>query len=53
VGGVRGEPQLRYVLRTPRRSGAALSEALRVLQAQRSTRKQAHVRVQVDPLELG
>ncbi|HET9501785.1 MAG TPA: primosomal protein N' [Marmoricola sp.] len=53
VEDARAEPQLRYVLRTPRRSGAALSEALRVLQAQRSTRKQAHVRVQVDPLELG
>ena len=34
-------------------AGAALSAALGALQAQRSTRKLPHVRVEVDPAELG
>ncbi|MCW2837020.1 MAG: primosomal protein, partial [Marmoricola sp.] len=37
----------------PRSSGPALSAALGELQAQRSTRKLPHVRVEVDPAELG
>ncbi len=56
VEGVRGaldEPTVRYVVRVPRSSGAALSAALGALQAQRSTRKLPHVRVEVDPAELG
>ena len=44
---------VRYVVRVPRSSGAALSAALGELQAQRSTRKLPHVRVEVDPAELG
>ena len=47
------EPTVRYVVRVPRQSGAALSTALGALQAQRSTRKLPHVRVEVDPAELG
>jgi primosomal protein N' (replication factor Y) len=44
---------VRYVVRAPRRAGPALSTALAAVQAQRSARKLAHVRVQVDPHELG
>ncbi|MEO7350958.1 MAG: primosomal protein N' [Marmoricola sp.] len=44
---------VRYVVRVPRHSGAGLSAALGALQAQRSTRKLPHVRVEVDPAELG
>lgn len=44
---------VRYVLRVPRAAGAALSAALGAMQAQRSTRKLPHVRVEVDPAELG
>lgn len=45
--------QERYVLRVPRARGAALSRALQDLQARRSTRKLPHLRVEVDPAELG
>ncbi len=48
-----GDESVRYVVRVPRASGAALSAALGELQAQRSTRKLPHVRVEVDPAELG
>jgi primosomal protein N' (replication factor Y) len=37
----------------PRASGEDLSRALREMQAQRSARKLAHLRVEVDPAELG
>jgi primosomal protein N' (replication factor Y) len=50
---VPGEQTVRYVVRVPRSSGPALSVALGALQAQRSTRKLPHVRVEVDPAELG
>ena len=56
VDGVRdapGEHPVRYVVRVPRSSGPALSAALGALQAQRSTRKLPHVRVEVDPASLG
>jgi len=56
VEGVRDaldEETVRYVVRVPRSSGAALSSALGDLQAQRSTRKLPHVRVEVDPAQLG
>ncbi len=43
----------RVVVRTTRERGAALSRALQQLQAGRSSRKQAPVRVQVDPPDLG
>jgi primosomal protein N' (replication factor Y) len=43
----------RYVVRVPRSSGADLSAALVRLQAQRSARKQPHLRVEVDPVSLG
>jgi primosomal protein N' (replication factor Y) len=43
----------RYVVRVPRRSGAALSAALLRMQAERSARKEAHLRVEVDPVRLG
>ena len=49
----RGDESVRYVVRVPRVSGAAMSAALGALQAQRSTRKLPHVRVEVDPAELG
>jgi primosomal protein N' (replication factor Y) len=45
--------QVRYVVRVPRGAGAALSAALQQLQAQRSARKLPHLRVEVDPAELG
>jgi primosomal protein N' (replication factor Y) len=48
-----GDDDVRFVLRVPRRDGPALSQALRTLQVQRSTRKLPHVRVQVDPVALG
>jgi primosomal protein N' (replication factor Y) len=47
------EEAVRYVVRVPRVAGAALSASLGELQAQRSTRKLPHVRVEVDPAELG
>ncbi len=49
----RDEATVRYVVRVPRSSGAALSAALGAMQARRSTRKLPHVRVEVDPGELG
>jgi primosomal protein N' (replication factor Y) len=51
--GGRDEDALRYVVRVPRASGPALSAALQAMQARRSTRKLPHVRVEVDPAELG
>ena len=47
------EPQSRLVLRAGREHGGGLSHLLRQLQAVRSSRKLPHVRVQVDPAELG
>lgn len=52
VPGDRGDEQ-RYVIRVPRTAGAQLSSALVALQAQRSARKEAHLRVEVDPVSLG
>lgn len=52
VGGERGDEQ-RYVIRVPRTAGAQLSAALVALQAQRSARKEPHLRVEVDPVALG
>ena len=49
----REEPAVRYVVRVPRASGPALSAALQAMQAHRSTRKLPHLRVEVDPAELG
>ncbi len=43
----------RLVVRVPRAAGAALSASLTALQAQRSARKEPHVRVEVDPVALG
>jgi primosomal protein N' (replication factor Y) len=43
----------RYVVRVPRASGPDLSAALVRLQAQRSARKEPHLRVEVDPAALG
>jgi primosomal protein N' (replication factor Y) (superfamily II helicase) len=47
------EEAVRYVVRVPRRAGGELSRVLREVQAQRSARKHPHVRVEVDPHELG
>ena len=47
------EDLARLVLRVPRAEGPALSAALADLQRGRSARKQAHVRVEVDPIRLG
>jgi primosomal protein N' (replication factor Y) len=47
------DDEVRYVVRVPRRSGDALSTALAAVQAQRAARKLPHVRVVVDPHELG
>jgi primosomal protein N' (replication factor Y) len=43
----------RYVVRVPRSSGPSLSSALLRMQAQRSARKEPHLRVEVDPVSLG
>jgi primosomal protein N' (replication factor Y) len=43
----------RYVVRVPRAAGAQLSAALGAMQAQRSARKEPHLRVEVDPVSLG
>jgi primosomal protein N' (replication factor Y) len=43
----------RYVIRVPRASGPALSASLVRMQARRSARKQPHLRVEVDPVDLG
>ena len=48
-----GPSTQRYVVRVPRASGPALSAALVRVQAQRSARKEPHVRVEVDPVSLG
>ena len=57
VDDVRGDPRTSPRSATssgcPASSGADLSAALGALQAQRSTRKLPHVRVEVDPAELG
>ena len=44
---------MRYVVRVPRSTGPDLSAALGALQARRSTHKLPHVRIEVDPAELG
>ena len=49
----RGEEGARYVVRVPRAAGDRLSVALRELQAHRSTHKLPHLRVEVDPAQLG
>lgn len=48
-----GEEGVRYVVRVPRSHGAELSAALATMQAQRSARKAVHLRVEVDPVEIG
>jgi primosomal protein N' (replication factor Y) len=50
---VEDEEEARLVLRVPRVSGPVLSDALSAMQAQRSTRKLPHLRVEVDPAQLG
>jgi primosomal protein N' (replication factor Y) len=47
------EPRVRAVVRVPRRSGPALSVALKEMQGVRAARKLPAVRVQVDPYALG
>jgi primosomal protein N' (replication factor Y) len=47
------DDSVRYVVRVPRASGADLSAGLVRLQAQRSARKEPHLRVEVDPVRLG
>lgn len=47
------EEKSQVVLRVPRARGDELVEALDELQSARSVRKQPHVRVQVDPYDLG
>lgn len=47
------EEEVRYVVRAPRAHGAALADAFRTLQAQRSARKLPHLRVVLDPVTLG
>jgi primosomal protein N' (replication factor Y) len=48
-----GEDQERYLVRTGRSGGRALSDALRAATGVRSARKRPEsVRVQIDPLEL-
>jgi primosomal protein N' (replication factor Y) len=44
---------VRYVVRVPRVAGPTLSAALQTMQAQRSARKEPHLRVEVDPVSLG
>jgi primosomal protein N' (replication factor Y) len=53
VAGGEDEPILRAVVRVPRAGGSALSATLAQMQAGRSARKLAPVRVQVDPVTLG
>jgi len=43
----------RFVVRVPRAARGELTRALVELQARRSTRKLPHVRIQVDPRDLG
>lgn len=47
------EDRVRLLLRAPRASRAAVVDEVRRLQAARSTRKLPHLRVQVDPRDLG
>ena len=48
-----GDPdEERYVVRVPRRDGAALARALAEAQRLRSARKLEPVRVQLDPYDL-
>jgi primosomal protein N' (replication factor Y) len=47
------EETARVVVRVPQADGPALSRALKQAQATRSARKLPHLRVQVDPLDLG
>jgi primosomal protein N' (replication factor Y) (superfamily II helicase) len=53
LGPVPDGDDVRYVVRVPRGSGPDLSAALVRLQAQRSARKEPHLRVEVDPVSLG
>ena len=53
LGPVPAEEDLRFVVRVPRAFGSALSRSLGERQRERSARKLAHVRVEVDPHELG
>jgi primosomal protein N' (replication factor Y) (superfamily II helicase) len=53
AGGADEEPQVRVIVRVPRRFGHELGEALRTVQRTRSARKLPTVRVQVDPYALG
>jgi primosomal protein N' (replication factor Y) len=53
LGPVPDGDDVRYVVRVPRVSGADLSAALVRMQAQRSARKEPHLRVEVDPVALG
>ena len=53
LGPVPEGEDVRYVVRVPRIAGAELSAALLRLQAQRSARKEPHLRVEVDPVALG
>ncbi len=48
-----GEESVRYVVRVPRAARGALVSALRRMQGERSTRKLPHIRVQIDPRDLG
>jgi len=52
LGPVEVEDEHRYVVRVPRTAGPQLSRALVAMQAQRSARKEPHLRVEVDPTEL-
>ncbi|MDQ4086373.1 MAG: hypothetical protein M3165_11200, partial [Actinomycetota bacterium] len=47
------EDSARVVVRVPSSQGGSLSRALKSAQAERSARKLAHLRVQVDPPDLG
>jgi len=47
------EQTVRAILRVPQGQGTELSRALKQVQADRSARKLAHLRVQVDPAALG
>jgi primosomal protein N' (replication factor Y) len=53
LGPVLDGDDVRYVVRVPRTAGPELSAALVRLQAQRSARKEPHLRVQVEPVSLG
>ncbi|HEY0902611.1 MAG TPA: primosomal protein N' [Marmoricola sp.] len=53
LGPVRVDDDVRFIVRVPRAVGSALSASLVRLQAQRSARKEPHVRIEVDPVSLG